>query len=95
MDDGVTHPVRTTARGERTSQWASLRTRGRKTSWWSPRRTRRYLGALSTYTRRRLAQAARAAVDSVERVPAARSRCQRPGLLGVRSTFGASTELLN
>ncbi|MEV6381879.1 hypothetical protein AB0M31_20985 [Streptomyces sp. NPDC051773] len=52
-------------------------------------------GALSTYTRRRLAQGARAAVDSVERVPAARSRCQRPGLLGVRSTFGASTELLN
>ncbi|MGH2892363.1 MAG: excinuclease ABC subunit UvrA [Solirubrobacteraceae bacterium] len=57
--------------------------------------SRRYLEALSTYTRRRLTQAARAAVDSVEHVPAALALRQRPGIPGVRSTFGTSTELLN
>jgi excinuclease ABC subunit A len=57
--------------------------------------SRRYLEALSTYTRRRLAQAAHAAVDSVEHVPAALALRQRPGVPGVRSTFGTSTELLN
>ncbi|MDN6557096.1 MAG: excinuclease ABC subunit UvrA [Acidipropionibacterium acidipropionici] len=57
--------------------------------------SRRYLEALSTYTRRRLTQASRAAVDSVEHVPAALALRQRPGIPGVRSTFGTSTELLN
>ncbi|MEU4384131.1 excinuclease ABC subunit UvrA [Promicromonospora sp. NPDC023805] len=57
--------------------------------------SRRYLEALSTYTRRRLTQAARAAVDSVEHVPAALALHQRPAVPGVRSTFGTSTELLN
>ncbi|CAM4202013.1 excinuclease ABC subunit UvrA [Nocardia ninae] len=57
--------------------------------------SRRYLEALSTYTRRRMAQAPRAAVDSVEHVPAALALRQRPGVPGVRSTFGTSTELLN
>jgi excinuclease ABC subunit A len=57
--------------------------------------SRRYLEALSTYTRRRLSQAARASVDSVEHVPAALVLRQRPGVPGVRSTFGTSTELLN
>ncbi|MCW6005252.1 hypothetical protein K1W54_11755 [Micromonospora sp. CPCC 205371] len=57
--------------------------------------SRRYLEALSTYTRRRLTQAARAAVDSVEHVPAALALRQRPAVPGVRSTFGTSTELLN
>ena len=57
--------------------------------------SRRYLEALSTFTRRRLSQAARAAVDSVEHVPAALVLRQRPGVPGVRSTFGTSTELLN
>lgn len=56
---------------------------------------RRYLEALSTYTRRRLAQSSRAAVDSVEHVPAALALRQHPGIPGVRSTFGTSTELLN
>lgn len=56
---------------------------------------RRYLEALSTYTRRRMAQAARADVDRVEHVPAALALRQRPGVPGVRSTFGTSTELLN
>ena len=57
--------------------------------------SRRYLEALSTYTRRRLAQAAHATVDSVEHVPAALALRQRPGIPGVRSKFGTSTELLN
>ncbi|WP_083751574.1 excinuclease ABC subunit A [Saccharothrix sp. ALI-22-I] len=57
--------------------------------------SRRYIEALSTYTRRRMAQAPRAAVDSVEHVPAALALRQRPGVPGVRSTFGTSTELLN
>lgn len=56
---------------------------------------RRYIEALSTYTRRRMAQAARADVDRVKHVPAALALRQRPGVPGVRSTFGTSTELLN
>lgn len=56
---------------------------------------RRYLEALSTYTRRRMAQAPRAAVELVEHVPAALALRQRPGVPGVRSTFGTSSELLN
>ena len=57
--------------------------------------SRRYLEALSTDTRRRLSQAGRAAVDEVLHVPAALALHQRPGVPGVRSTFGTSTELLN
>ncbi|MEU1151365.1 excinuclease ABC subunit UvrA [Streptomyces sp. NPDC005863] len=57
--------------------------------------SRRYLEALSTYTRRRMAQAPRAAVVEVDHVPAALALRQRPGVPGVRSTFGTSTELLN
>ncbi len=57
--------------------------------------SRRYLEALSTYTRRRIAQASRADVDAVEHVPAALALRQRPGVPGVRSTFGTSSELLN
>ena len=57
--------------------------------------SRRYLEALSTYTRRRLSQAGRADVDEVLHVPAALALHQRPAAGGVRSTFGTSTELLN
>lgn len=57
--------------------------------------SRRYLEALSTYTRRRMTQAARAAVDEVLYVPAALALHQRPGIGGIRSTFGTGTELLN
>ena len=57
--------------------------------------SRRYLEALSTYTRRRIAQASRADVDEVLHVPAALALRQRPGVPDVRSTFGTSTELLN
>lgn len=57
--------------------------------------SRRYVEALSTYTRRRMSHATRAAVDSVRHVPAALALRQRPGVPGVRSTFGTSSELLN
>ena len=57
--------------------------------------SRRYLESLSTYTRRRMTQAARAQVDEVLYVPAALALHQRPGVPGVRSTFGTGTELLN
>lgn len=57
--------------------------------------SRRYLEALSTYTRRRISQAGRATVDEVLHVPAALALRQRPGIPGVHSTFGTSTELLN
>ena len=57
--------------------------------------SRRYLEALSTYTRRRMTQAAKADVDQVLYVPAALALHQRPGLPGIRSTFGTGTELLN
>lgn len=57
--------------------------------------SRRYLEALSTYTRRRLTQAGRANVDRVLHVPAALALHQRPSVPGVRSTFGTMTELLN
>ncbi|WP_180272009.1 excinuclease ABC subunit UvrA [Actinomyces ruminis] len=56
---------------------------------------RRYLESLSTYTRRRLTQAARPDVDEVLHVPAALALHQRPPVPGVRSTFGTSTEVLN
>lgn len=55
----------------------------------------RYLDALSTYTRRRISQAGRADVDEVVHVPAAIALRQRPGIPGIHSTFGTSTELLN
>ena len=57
--------------------------------------SRRYLEALSTYTRRRMTQAANADVDEVRYVPAALALHQRPGVPGIRSTFGTGTELLN
>ena len=57
--------------------------------------SRRYLEALSTYTRRRMTQASKACVDEVLYVPAALTLHQRPGVPGIRSTFGTGTELLN
>ena len=57
--------------------------------------SRRYLEALSTYTRRRMTQAAKADVDEVLYVPASLALHQRPGVPGIRSTFGTGTELLN
>ena len=57
--------------------------------------SRRYLESLSTYTRRRMTQAEKARVDEVLHVPAALALRQRPGVPGIRSTFGTGTELLN
>ena len=57
--------------------------------------SRRYLEALSTYTRRRMTQAAKVSVDEALYVPAALALHQRPGVPGIRSTFGTGTELLN
>lgn len=57
--------------------------------------SRRYLDALSTYTRRRMTQAPKAQVDEVLYVPASLALHQRPGVPGIRSTFGTGTELLN
>ncbi len=57
--------------------------------------SRRYLEALSTYTRRRMTRAQEAKLDSIENIPAALALRQRPAALGVRSTFGTSTELVN
>ena len=57
--------------------------------------SRRYLESLSTYTRRRMTQAERADVDDVRYVPAALALHQRPGVPGIRSTFGTMSELLN
>ncbi len=57
--------------------------------------SRRYLEALSTYTRRRMTQAAKAQVDEVLHVPASLALHQRPAVPGIRSTFGTGTELLN
>ena len=57
--------------------------------------SRRYLDALSTYTRRRMTQAAKADVDEVLYIPASLALHQRPGVPGIRSTFGTGTELLN
>ena len=57
--------------------------------------SRRYLESLSTYTRRRMTQAKNAQVDDVRYVPAALALHQRPGVPGIRSTFGTMTELLN
>ena len=57
--------------------------------------SRRYLESLSTYTRRRMTEASRAQVDEVRYVPASLALHQRPGVPGIRSTFGTATELLN
>lgn len=57
--------------------------------------SRRYLDSLSTYTRRRMTQASKASVDEVLFIPAALALHQRPGVPGIRSTFGTGTELLN
>ncbi len=57
--------------------------------------SRRYLEALSTYTRRKMTQASKASVDEIYYVPAALALRQRPSIPGIRSTFGTGTELLN
>ena len=57
--------------------------------------SRRYLESLSTYTRRKMTGAVKAQVDEVLYVPASLALHQRPGVPGIRSTFGTGTEILN
>ena len=57
--------------------------------------SRRYLEALSTYTRRRITQSEKAKVDTMLHVPSALALHQRPNVPSIRSTFGTATELLN
>ncbi len=57
--------------------------------------SRRYLEALSTYTRRRISQTGKADLDEIKHVPAALALHQRPAIPGIRSTFGTMSELLN
>ncbi|WP_262315633.1 excinuclease ABC subunit UvrA [Lacticaseibacillus parakribbianus] len=56
---------------------------------------RRYVSALSTYTRRRLGQVGHAQVDSIQHIPSAIALRQRPVVPGIRSTVGTTTEALN
>lgn len=57
--------------------------------------SRRYLDALSTYTRRRISQVGRADVTAVHHIPAAIALRQRPNVPNVRSTVGTMSESLN
>ena len=57
--------------------------------------SRRYLEALSTYTRRRISQGEKAKVESILHIPSALALHQRPSVPSIRSTFGTATELLN
>lgn len=56
---------------------------------------RRYVSSLSTYTRRRLAQAKKTNVSSIKNIPSAIALKQRPSIPDVRSTVGTMTETLN
>lgn len=57
--------------------------------------SRRYLEALSTYTRRRLKTGAKAKVTSVKRIPSALALRQRPSIPSERATVGTMSELFN
>jgi excinuclease ABC subunit A len=55
----------------------------------------RFLEGLSTYSRRRLAQAQRPEVDRIDHLPPALALRQRPPVPGPRSTVGTMSEVLN
>ena len=55
----------------------------------------RFLEGLSTYSRRRLAQAQRPDVDRIDHLPPALALRQRPPIPGPRSTVGTMSEVLN
>lgn len=57
--------------------------------------SRRYLEALSTYTRRRIGQTARPDVETIRYLPSSLALRQRPGVPGIRSTLGTMSEVLN
>ena len=56
---------------------------------------RRYLDALSTYTRRRISQDSKADVTTIRHLPAALALRQRPTVPNKRSTVGTMTESAN
>lgn len=56
---------------------------------------RKYLNALSTYTRRRITQVGRSDVRDIKNLPSTIALRQRPSVPGVRSTVGTMTESLN
>ncbi|KRM79201.1 excinuclease ATPase subunit [Lapidilactobacillus dextrinicus DSM 20335] len=57
--------------------------------------SRRYLDALSTYTRRRITQNKRSQVQEVRHIPSAIALRQRPNVPSERSTVGSMSELFN
>lgn len=57
--------------------------------------SRRYLEALSTYTRRRIHQNKHVSVQEVRHIPSAIALRQRPTVPGERSTVGSMSEALN
>lgn len=56
---------------------------------------RKYLNALSTYTRRRITQMGRSDVREIKNLPSTIALRQRPTVPGMRSTVGTMTESLN
>lgn len=56
---------------------------------------RKYLNALSTYTRRRITQVGRSDVKDIKNLPSTIALRQRPVVPSVRSTVGTMTESLN
>ncbi|MBL3530609.1 excinuclease ABC subunit UvrA [Companilactobacillus zhachilii] len=56
---------------------------------------RKYLNALSTYTRRRITQMGRSDVKDIKNLPSTIALRQRPVVPSVRSTVGTMTESLN
>lgn len=57
--------------------------------------SRRYLEALSTYTRRRIKIGAQAEVTSVKHIPSALALKQRPSIPSERATVGTMSEIFN
>ena len=57
--------------------------------------SRRYLEALSTYTRRRIKLGAQADVTSVKHIPSALALKQRPAIPSERATVGTMSETFN
>lgn len=57
--------------------------------------SRRYLEALSTYTRRRIKLGAQAEVTSVKHIPSALALKQRPSIPSERATVGTMSEIFN
>ncbi|MDN6435602.1 MAG: ATP-binding cassette domain-containing protein, partial [Lentilactobacillus parabuchneri] len=57
--------------------------------------SRRYLEALSTYTRRRISQSKQSDVKEIRHIPSAIALRQRPNVPSERSTVGSMSEIFN